>query len=148
MIVSSSATSGLRGGSGAGGSPDRHVKGSKKVKYHMSAYQGREEKAETEQRTLLYTQPLLLQKLGDCHSLFRVPVQTFLHTCDHVCGDAPLKMVELLRWATRTPRTHSGDCKIRKLNLMRGIWDRLHFLVDREVLEWRVAVDHLIENAA
>jgi hypothetical protein len=31
---------------------------------------------------------------------------------------------------------------------MRGVRDRLHFLVNREVLEWRVAVDHLIKNAA
>jgi hypothetical protein len=31
---------------------------------------------------------------------------------------------------------------------MSGVWDRLHFLVDREVLERRMAIDHLIKNAA
>ena len=31
---------------------------------------------------------------------------------------------------------------------MCGVWDRLHFLVNREVLEWRVTVDHLVENTA
>jgi hypothetical protein len=31
---------------------------------------------------------------------------------------------------------------------MCGVWDRLHFLVNREVLEWRMTIDRLVENTA
>ena len=143
MIVSSSASSGFLEGSGDGDSPDPTKK-----RHRQSAYRQREIKRRTRQSTFFYPQPLLLQELGNCHPLFRVPRQTLLHACDYVWRHASFKVVKLLRWAPGAPRADRRGRIFRKLDSICGVRDRLHFLVNGEVLEWWVTVDHLIENAS
>jgi hypothetical protein len=141
MIVSSSASSGFFVGSGSGDSS----KATKKVTPTISLQTRRKKVGAI---TFFHSKPFLIQKLGDHHPLFRVPLQTLLHARNHACWHASFKVLELLRWASRARRADHRGRIFRKIDSMCCVRDRLHFLVNREVLEWWVTVDHLIKNAA